>query len=154
MTTLNPVINEQRSSEPAQQPIQYFSWQEKLRDHDRLAIQVENTPAAPKALLGFSELESTALDVGLRKQISTQGLLAQLQNFTESGLRCVCRHKTVCKYSRLTLAKQYRFSGPKFMRWSHRAEQFPQVVPKEVSPRQLDRLHAETAVTHFDQLLS
>ena len=154
MTTLNPFINEQGSSEPAQQPIQYFSRQEKLRNHDRLAIQVENTPAAPKALLGFSELESTALDVGLRKQISTQGLLAQLQNFTESELRCVCRHKTMRKYSRLTLAKQYRFSGPKFMRWSYRAEQFPQVVPTEVSPRQLDRLHAETAVTHFDQLLS
>ena len=71
MTTLNPVINEQGSSEPAQQLMQYFSWQEKLRDHDRLAIQVENTPAATKALLGFRELESPALDVGLRKQIST-----------------------------------------------------------------------------------
>ena len=154
MTTLNPVINEQGSSEPAQQLIQYFSWQEKLRDHDRLAIQVENTPAATKALLGFRELESPALDVGLRKQISTQGLLAQLQNFTESGLRCVCRHETVCKYCRLTLAKEYRFSGPEFMRWSYRAEQFPQVVSQEISPRQLDRLHAETAVTHLDQLLS
>ena len=87
MTTLNPVIDKQELSEPAQQPIQYFSRQEKLRNHDRLAIQVENTPAAPKALLGFGELESTALDAGLRKQISTQGLLAQLQNLTESGLR-------------------------------------------------------------------
>ena len=87
MIALNPFIDKQGSSEPAQQPIQYFSRQEKLSNHDRLAIHVEHTPAAPKAVLGLGELESIALDVGLRKQISTQGLLAQLQNLTESGLR-------------------------------------------------------------------
>ncbi len=66
----------------------------------------------------------------------------------------MCRHETVCKYSRLTLAKQYRFSGPELMRWSNRAKQSPQVVSQEISPRQLDRFYAEIAVTHVDQLLS
>jgi hypothetical protein len=39
------------------------------------------------------------------------------------------------------------------MRQSNRAEQFPQIVSEEISPRKLDRLYAETAITYLDQLL-
>ena len=51
----------------AQKPIQYFSWQEKFSNHNWLAIQVKNTPAAPKTLLGLGELERNALEARLRK---------------------------------------------------------------------------------------
>ncbi|MEC8355882.1 MAG: hypothetical protein VXZ91_00505 [Pseudomonadota bacterium] len=51
----------------AQKPIQYFSRQEKFSNHNWLAIQVKNTPATPKTLLGLGELESNALEARLRK---------------------------------------------------------------------------------------